>query len=136
MFGEGDGDEASAAGVEVAVGDGVGVVDAVDGAADVDPASFDHVCFAIVDVVDGGGGAEGDAVRRGAHNIAVFLVGSLQVEVSVASTHGEDFGVVGQGPYSRSGVFGERVEGEAVDEYANILLLVSCGSRGRSDVLA
>ena len=139
--GEGLGEHAALAGVDglvarvVGVGDGVGEGVVELGLADVG--------LEAVDVLEGGGRVEGQAVGAEAHDGAVALVHAPELEVAVAAPGVVQLVRVGELGDERARVAGQRVEEDAVDGEAEglwdmevslsaVMMVVGVGLGGRT----
>ena len=88
---------------------------------------FAHVGFEAVDFLESRVGVDRERVGAEAHEFAVFLMHAPELEVAVTLEGVVCHVAVGQLGQDRAGVFGERVEEEAVDDKACCLLFVDIG---------
>lgn len=121
VVGEGGGEDAALAGVDLTVAGVVGVGHGVgEGVVEL---GLDHVGLEAVDVAQGRRRVEGDAVGTEAHDRAVALVQPPELEVPVAAVGVDELVGVGELGQHWARVLGQRVEEDSVDGEASSLFV-------------
>lgn len=113
---EGVGHDAALAGVQLAVAAVVGVGGRVDEG--IVELGLAHVGLEPVDVLEGGGGVEGQGIGTEAHDGAIALVHAPELEVAVAAVRVPELVEVGDAREEGAWVGGEGVQEQAVEDHA------------------